>query len=450
MHYESLEELVGLPEREALRRHFAARNYRGLRHFAAAAALVAFLFLLFDLIEGNYLRLLPPVAVLALSRWLFVAGEGASLRRHFRSILVGFILVESGLLVLVSPSLDHGMRLAGFLVTLLVAAFRLRTPDYVVLLAALWLLALGKPLTDFAFGGDPPSMWRVVLQTVVAAVALYLGTVTTRRDEQSFLRRFKIESSRNRERLRMRQELDYARQIQLSMLPRRDPRVPGLDIAAMSLPATEVGGDYYEYFESSDSQLCVVVGDVAGHGVASGLLLSGIRSCLHLLQDERPPPVEILRKLDRMVRQTTDRRMFITLLYAIVDPTRRQLTVATAGHPPVLHYAAATGTISEVGQEAPPLGTRLDARYGERTAEVSPGDVLLLYTDGVQETINQAGDLYGDRRLVERLERTATTRSAREIREAVLSDLWNFKGDAEQLDDITLIVIRVAEAEQLS
>lgn len=445
MQYESLEELIGVPEDEALRRHFTARNYRRLRHFGAAAALVAFLFLLFELIEGNYLRLLAPVAVLALSRWLFVAGERTFLLRHFRVILVSFISIESALLILMAPNMSDGMRLVGFLVTLIIAAFRLPTVDYVVQLSILWLLALGKPLLDFARGGASPSAWMVVLQTVVALVVLYLGVTTTHQDEHTFLRRFRIESSRNRERLRMRQELDYARQIQLSMLPRRDPRAPGLDVAAVSLPATEVGGDYYEYFQSGNPELCVVVGDVAGHGVASGLLLSGIRSCLHLLQEDRFPPVEILRKLDRMVRQTTDRRMFITLLYALIDPARGRLVVATAGHPAALHYAAGTGEVSEIGHGAPPLGTQLDPSFSEHCVAIAPGDVLLLHTDGVQETVNQAGDAYGDQRLVTRLRRAAKAKSAREIRESILSDLWNYKGDTEQLDDITLVVIRVLQ-----
>ena len=106
----------------------------------------------------------------------------------------------------------------------------------------------------------------------------------------------------------MREEFDTARRIQLSMLPQGPPNVSWIEVAAASLPATEVGGDYYDYFRISPSQIVVVIGDVAGHGLASGLLLSGVRSCLYLLEKDLASPVEVLDRLNHMVRRTTDRR----------------------------------------------------------------------------------------------------------------------------------------------
>src|SRR6185295_429311 len=106
-----------------------------------------------------------------------------------------------------------------------------------------------------------------------------------------FLEVWRKEHSRHRERLRMREEIEYARKIQLSMLPQRAPELDWIDLAAASLPATEVGGDYYDYFHLADARLVLVLGDVSGHGLASGLLLSGVRSCLYLLEEELGSPI---------------------------------------------------------------------------------------------------------------------------------------------------------------
>ena len=276
---------------------------------------------------------------------------------------------------------------------------------------------------------------------VVFALCAPLNLATTRRSQRAFMEQFREQSSRHRERKRMREEIDYARRIQLQMLPQGEPKIPGLDLCGICLPATEVGGDYYEYFQRESNTLSFAIGDVAGHGVASGLLLSGIRSGLHLLHPNKLQPSEILTRLDQMVRDTNDSRMFITLLYALVDYKDHTVQLATAGHPPLIHYSRVAHRASEIGQGAPPLGTRLDTAYAETGLRFEEGDVLLFLTDGLYETINGKNDLYGLDRLAEVLSEHAH-RESRQIREAILSDVWNFKGNAEQEDDITLVVMK--------
>jgi sigma-B regulation protein RsbU (phosphoserine phosphatase) len=241
----------------------------------------------------------------------------------------------------------------------------------------------------------------------------------------------------------MREEIEYARKIQLSMLPQGAPEVSWLDLAAASLPATEVGGDYYEYFQIGDSKLVLAIGDVAGHGLASGLLLSGVRSCLYLLEEYLAAPVAILERLNHMVRRTTDKRTYMTLLCAVLDRDEDTLTVVSAGHPPVLHYDPRAGRFDEVGLGAPPLGTFLEARYEEVRRPISAGDLLIFYTDGLVEARNAQDQEYGDARLQRAVARAAGSRTAREVRDAILGDLSNFKGDQEQFDDLTVVVVRL-------
>jgi serine phosphatase RsbU (regulator of sigma subunit) len=437
-------DLVQLGDQEALQRHFDAFNYRLLRAVALLFGLGAVGFALWSIAEGRYTALWLPAVNLVLLRVLFWWLQRAAPRARFQSVLIVFLVAQLALVVLYLPTVEEGLRILGFLAPLVLLPFRLRI---LPALAVFSLFGVGSMSLDLAgswFGDRALAVPVVVLQGCMTLACLFINLALMRARYQSFMQQFQIESSRHRDRQRMREELDYARQIQLRMLPRGDPRLEDLDVSAISLPATEVGGDYWEYFRPSDHSLTIAIGDVAGHGVASGLLLSGIRSCLHLLKEERLGPQEILSRLDRMVRETTTRRMFITLAYAEFDWSRGQVRLASAGHPPLLHVDAA-GEACEVGDGAPPLGTRLDATYSEQARSFAPGDVMALYTDGLTELMGQQPEPYGAERLIQRLLENRH-KSGREIREAVLTDLWNFKGDTEQADDITLVVIKVPVA----
>jgi sigma-B regulation protein RsbU (phosphoserine phosphatase) len=274
---------------------------------------------------------------------------------------------------------------------------------------------------------------------VVLADAVWI----TYRERKRFLLRWRAESSRHRDRLRMKQELEYARSIQLSMLPRSAPALDWLDIAALSLPATEVGGDYYDYFQLGPERLAVVVGDVTGHGVASGLVLSGVRSSLNLLQEELGEPARVLGRMNGMLKKISTPRMLMTLGLAVLDRRGRSLTVATAAHPPLLRLGAGDDRVEELGRGSLPLGAIADTRYAEDRTSLQPGDLLLLYSDGLVEAVDQAGEQYGWDRLCRALGNAASTSSAQEVRDALLRDVWEFKGDAEQVDDVTMVVVRV-------
>ncbi len=436
-------ELAALPEAAAVHHHTTSHNVRMLRQFAIGCAALALVFVVMDVLQARYEGLWAPVVLLMLAQWTFVSAERPLVARHLSWLLPLTVL---GLLLLVGisvPRKDAGLRLLGLVGAAVAVPFRWRIWQVIVVFGGLCLGTLVIPVLDAWRAGEPQPWVRILLQTVVAVAAATLSLQEAVRDRRRFAREHRVESSRYRDRERMRDELDSARQIQLSMLPRRDPKVAGLEIASVSLPATEVGGDYYDYFVEDGERLTIVVADVAGHGVASGLQLSGMRSCFYLLDDQGLPPLAVAERLARMVRRTSDRRTFITFLLVRIDPGARSLHLVAAGHPPMLHFQPAAGTVTEVGEPAPPLGTRLPAVYREDARELLPGDVIVLYTDGLTESTDRGGEFYGDERLKERLRRVALNLSARDIREALLSDVWTHKGDSEQHDDITLVVVRV-------
>lgn len=439
-----MDQLVRLPEPDAEAAYFDALNCRALFRLLVFCVLVAIVVALVTAFQERFTALLVPAVNLVAVRALFGIREHPSFSRYFRGFLLVF-MVAQGILWRLSIVSDPLITVhpSDFLAPALLLLFRLPLGLLVAPLATFWAMGAGRNLVMVLTTGAELHYPLVVLQSALTVVVAIFGASLTQRQRREFLVDWRREAHRQRERRRMQEELDDARKIQLSMLPQSEPKVPWLDIAGISIPASEVGGDYYDYFTLSPTRQAIVIGDVAGHGVASGLVLSGVRSCLHLLQEDNAEPDEILRRIDRVVRRTTRHRSFMTLLYAIFDQDEEAVTFAVAGHPPFLHRLGRTGEVIEQQIHALPLGTRLGTEPVRHQVDLAPGDVFLFFTDGIAETINAGGDLFGDERLSQRLTAVTPESSAKEIRDTVLGDVWAFKADTEQMDDITLIVAKV-------
>ncbi|HEX4966625.1 MAG TPA: PP2C family protein-serine/threonine phosphatase [Thermoanaerobaculia bacterium] len=441
----TFDELVLLPEPLALHRHFDSRNYRTFRWLLVVVALCA--------VAGfaGFAQAHQGWAVAAFLFDLFFCAALFVLRgreffaRNFRQVLLGFLAVEIVMLKISTVNLQGEDEIAPFIiVAFLLVFFRLRGVEHLLLYGYYWAAAV-FPFSWVGLrpAGVPTPGGETIAISVVCIVCLGIAFLVTQVERRRFLAVWRHEYASHRERLRMKEEIEYARKIQLSMLPQGPPEILWLDLAAVSLPATEVGGDYYDYFRLSPTKLALVIGDVSGHGLASGLLLSGVRSSLYLLEPSLGAPIPVFEKLNHMVRRTTDRRTYMTLLCAVLDRKEGTLAVTNAGHLPVLRYDSKGCRFDEIGQGAPPLGTFLQARYTEDRQPVETGDLLIFYTDGLVEARNSLGDEYGETRLRRAVARASDSRTARQVRDDVLSDLANFKGDQEQTDDITLVVVRL-------
>ncbi|MFL6193915.1 MAG: PP2C family protein-serine/threonine phosphatase [Thermoanaerobaculia bacterium] len=439
----TLDELVLLPEPLALQRHFDARSYRTFRWLVVLAFFISLGALGASAKGHDPFGVVVCVLNALFCLTLFLLRGRDVFARNFRSILLAFLLAQLALMRLGISGQSDDRSVPFMFAAFLLIAFRMRVTQHLLLYVALWTAAViplaWLGLTRFP---DPDRGWVIALASV-GGVCFAMAAGLSQVERKRFLTIWRREHSRARERLRMREEIEYARKIQLSMLPQAAPQVSWIDLAAASLPATEVGGDYYEYFKLNDDQLVLVIGDVAGHGLASGLLLSGVRSCLYLLEEYLAAPVEILERLNHMVRRTTDKRTYMTLLFAVLDRREGTLTLVSAGHPPMLAYDRGRNAFEEVGEGAPPLGTFLKADYRTVHRPLAAGDLLVFYTDGLVEARNDNDQEYGDARLQRAIARAAGSRTAREIRDAVLGDLSNFKGDKEQIDDLTLVVVRI-------
>ncbi len=439
---ESLHQL----ERQASAEHELERNATALRRLCGVAALASAVGALSLYAFGEGTKALVALVNLILLVLLLARSSTEPLLRHPRTVALAMLAIESTVLLLLLWDLPPYVRLgfSGLLLPLSLYLFRLRSTDLAFLLVPLWAATCWIWSTELSGLWRAPQGFGGLIWPTAALAAIAAGATNLNRyRRQRFTEGWRRVSSLDRERERMREEIESARQVQLSMLPRVTPQLGWLDIAGVSMPAHEVGGDYYDYFLLGEDRLALVIGDVAGHGLPSGLLLSGLRSCLYLLRGELASPAAVLARLDDMVRNTTGRRMLVTLQAATFEPEGRQLVFANAGHPAPLHFSAGERRTRELDQPALPLGTRLGATYHQDSVALTLGDVLLFYSDGLIETLNGHGEPYGSSRLLTVFSRAASQRTALDVRNHLLADLANYKGDHRRGDDVTLVVLRV-------
>jgi len=239
------------------------------------------------------------------------------------------------------------------------------------------------------------------------------------------------------DRVVVRDELEVARELQRELLPRQAPEVPGYEFVFSYRTANTIGGDYYDFLPLEDGRLVVVIGDASGHGIAAGLLMAIANSALKLGFDANPDPATAAGLVNRALCRTGGRRAFMTLFCGVLKPDSGHLRFVCAGHPfPFLRRA--DGSVTEIGTGALPLGIRVEHELELHEAVVAPGDTLLLYTDGVVETLDRAGESFGFERLQKGL---ASGGSSEAIHERVLRELDGFRGDEPVYDDCSLVVI---------
>jgi len=251
------------------------------------------------------------------------------------------------------------------------------------------------------------------------------------------------ELTRNaREQQRLASELDIAQQIQTALLPGEhylDAHCRNFELHALLRPAQAVGGDLYSYFMLNERRFCVMVGDVSDKGIPAALFMARTITLAKALAPKARTPQQLLALLNVELCRNNDSCMFVSLLCGMLDTLTGELVVASAGHDPPALCDAAGVRLLELDNGAA-LGLDEAARYPARTLRLQPGQTLLLYTDGITEAADVAGQLFGSERLVECLAR-APTRSAAELAGDLLAEVDDFAGAADQADDITVVAL---------
>ena len=337
-------------------------------------------------------------------------GAGLILDRPFAAMGLNNALVVIGLAVQALNALMYRRRL-GQLFT---------TP--VIVIGALALLFfvlnenLGRPIIS-SVNLEPVG----VLVFVVALAYGVVGTVV--RGEAELLA--------------VQRELETARRIQRSLLPREAPRARGLDVAVKYLPMNAVAGDLYDFADLGPSTIGVLVADVSGHGVPAALVASMVKLAFSTQAERAHDPAQVLTAMNRLLAGQLE-QTFVTAIYAVIDTGRRTMTVANAGHPPLL-IGHAGGSVDEIHDHGLMLGFIPDASYTNVAIEMLEGDVILLYTDGVTEAQNGLGEFFDGER-VKRWLRSGGNSDAAQLITAALSDLIRWRGQSTFDDDVTFVI----------
>jgi serine phosphatase RsbU (regulator of sigma subunit) len=245
------------------------------------------------------------------------------------------------------------------------------------------------------------------------------------------------ERSRKREEDRKNKELQAARDLQLSMLPKKVPQIANLDIASFIRSSTEVGGDYYDFFEHKGSALYSICGDATGHGVASGMMVSVTKAGLNGI--DALPANTILHKLNNVVKNIDLGTLRMSLNIVQIKPTEFELS--SAAMPPVYHYVAATNKVEEILIEGLPLGGLKEEHFDSITRSFNTGDIIIQLSDGLPEAPNLTGEMYDYERLRLLIEDNGH-KTAQGIIDALMASVDEWLQGQHNPDDITLVVIK--------
>lgn len=242
--------------------------------------------------------------------------------------------------------------------------------------------------------------------------------------------------------LSINNELEMAREIQLSILPHEIPKISGLEIAARYLPMTSLAGDFYDFIIVDEKHLGILIADVTGHGLPAALIASMLKAALSAQSPHASDPAQVLAGLNQSLCGKFQHH-FATAAYLFVDMEKMSMSYAAAGHPPLLRWSISTGKASEVLENGLPLGLSPDATYSAMELSVEPGDKAVLYTDGVVETTSPSEQEFGTDLFLGFLE------SSHDLGAEIFADLlldelasWSENSNGQgQRDDLTLLTI---------
>jgi len=242
------------------------------------------------------------------------------------------------------------------------------------------------------------------------------------------------------EKQRLETQLEVARQVQLALLPARDPQIDGFEISAYNFPTEEVSGDYYDWVRIYDDQIGMVIADVSGKGMPAALLMAFLRASLRAATHIGYAPAISMSKVNYLLWESIERNQFVTAFYGIFDATNRTLAYSNAGHNPAL-VMEVDGSARFEERGGVPLGMFRDTRYYEYYLTIESGQMLVLYTDGLTEARNSTEEEYGRDRLVESV-RKCRDLSAREIIDYIHRDLSAWTDGQGADDDVTIFIIK--------
>lgn len=246
---------------------------------------------------------------------------------------------------------------------------------------------------------------------------------------------------------RMKHELEIARRIQLASLPQDIPDITGLDISGISLPALEVGGDFYDFLNGEEKELTIVVGDVSGKGTSAALYMSKAQGIMRTLHEFKLSPYDLFVRSNQLLYKYLEKSSFISAISVRIEIENKSMQLARAGHIPMFWYNTLTKQVTKIKPKGIVLGLTKDDLFDRNLEQISlnytSGDIFLLVTDGVVEARNHSQDDFGSDRL-EMILKNSSNSDSHTIRDNVVNAVQQFSKDKDQFDDLTVVVVKIS------
>jgi sigma-B regulation protein RsbU (phosphoserine phosphatase) len=239
--------------------------------------------------------------------------------------------------------------------------------------------------------------------------------------------------------MRMEEELRMAKEIQLNILPKEIPSVNGYDIYAVNIPAKEVGGDYFDFMKLPNDMLAFCLGDITGKGLPAAMLMANLQATLRGQALIQKSVSDIVKNSNLLLFNSTDSNRFATLFFGILDTKTNIITYCTAGHDSPIHFNKSELTKLDEGGLL--LGCFETADYNEAVKKMETNELIVIYTDGVTEAMNENNEEFGEDKLIE-LINIHQKKSSKEITDEIISNVKEHSANSPQFDDITLMVIK--------
>ena len=397
--------------------------------------------------------------------WLYVVGHGiystlyvysfcilfaVSFLRKYVSSRVVLVALGSVVLGIMNPEHLHPISIA-MIISVLVSAISVWTFyrfDALAAFLSMFTLSAVQEAAGLLAAGNPTyyssGLILVILTGVVIAAAVAMAF---RKNEIKDFDEITPAFARHiTERQRLQQELEIARNVQMSFLPKQNPVTSKLDIASRCAPALEVGGDYYDFIDLGNQRVGIAIGDVSGKGTQAAFFMTLTKGFLNALAHVSLSPSKVLTQVNKLFYENVERGMFISMVYGIFDTKAKTLTLARAGHNPVIMRKSKENHAQVVNPSGLALGLDQGGTFSKSIQEVKTrfqsGDLFVFYTDGFPEAMNKALEEFGEGRLLKTVEKYSGG-SASTIMEGIFKEMKEFTGKAKQHDDMTIVVVKI-------
>lgn len=242
------------------------------------------------------------------------------------------------------------------------------------------------------------------------------------------------------------EQLRIARQIWENIMPQSVPELPNATIAARSIPATVVGGDFYDFIEAGENRIAIVIADVSGKGIPAAMMMNTVKSVLRIEATRNPAPYDVVNNVNKLVIQSAKMEGFITLTYIMVDLGQKRLFINNAGHNPTIIYRKSQNKCERISSESIPLAISHEQEFQCSETDFNPGDCVILYTDGITEARNPEKKMFETDGLCGLLEKVGGSPTAEEILNNIYDCVRDFSAGANQHDDMTVVALKFNDA----